>query len=100
MKNKILILIGLLIYANGYAQNLKSFRTEGKSGFRNAAGAVIIPAQYEQVGNFSSGLAAVKLNNKWGYVDKTGNEIIPFKYYYVQDFSEGLAAVELNDKWG
>ena len=30
---------------------------------------VIIPLEYEEVGNFSEGLAAVRKDGKWGYIN-------------------------------
>lgn len=60
----------------------------------------VIPFQYDDVGDFSEGLAPVKLNGKWGYIDKTGKVVIPYKYDFAYHFSEGLAPVKLNDKWG
>jgi len=77
--------------------------TEKKYGFINTNGEVAIPAQFDEVRNFSEGLAAVKLNNKWGFIDKEGNIIIPCQFDGVdsnRNFSEGLAAVCLNKKWG
>lgn len=100
-----LILIGLLIYANGYTQDLEEFREGGKLGFRDAKGKTVIPAKYDVVKSFFDGMVAVAVIEpehkwKWGFIDKIGNELIPLKYDDVRDFSEGLAAVELNKKWG
>ena len=55
---------------------------------------------YNDISDFSDGLAVVELNDKCGYIDKTGREVIPLKYDWANDFSEGLADVQLNGKWG
>ena len=72
----------------------------------------VVPCKYDDVRNFSEGLAAVCVGDpydggKWGFIDKTGKEVIPCKYDDVRNFSEGLAAVYiganefgLGGKWG
>ena len=44
--------------------------------------------EYDNVDNFSEGLAFVLLNYKYGFIDKTGKEVIPLKY----DFEIGRAS--------
>ena len=86
---------------------------DGKFGFIDRSGNVIISAKYDGVGSFSNGMAAVcikgnseyRSDNRWGFIDKSGNEVVPLvfqfnPYGYKPCFSEGLAAVELNGKWG
>lgn len=77
----------------------------------------IVPPKYDEVRDFSDGLAAVKVaagewSNgeapvtiyKWGFIDKTGRKVVPPKYSSVGNFSDGLAAVGVghypDDKWG
>jgi hypothetical protein len=54
---------------------------------------------WDNVRNFSNGLAAVSLNNYWGFIDKIGNVIIPFIYEDVKDFHDGLTGVKSNGLW-
>ena len=72
----------------------------GKYGFADENGNIVITLKYDYAKDFSVGLALVKLNGKWGYIDKNGNEVTSLKYDYAKDFSEGLARVKLNGKWG
>jgi hypothetical protein len=60
---------------------------------------ILIYPMYEEVRDFSNGLAAVKFNNLWGFVDKTGKVIIEILYEEVKDFHEGLAGVKQNGLW-
>lgn len=61
----------------------------------------VIPYQYDEVRDFSEGLAAVNQGGKWGFIDKAGNEVIPCKYNIApSSFSEGLAAVKQMDTDG
>ena len=55
---------------------------------------------YNNIMDFSEGLAAVELNDKYGFIDETGREVIPCKYNWAEDFNDGLAQVCLNGKWG
>ena len=99
-----IVIVGLLISVSGYGQELEKFSENGKFGFRDKSGNIIIPAKYVGAAGFSEDLAVVQVqldkNYYSGYIDKKGNEIIPFKYNYAGNFSEGLAMVELNGKHG
>lgn len=98
MKKLNLILIGLLIGTCGYAQELEKFSEDGKYGFRDTNGKVIVPAKYDGVEKFSEGLAKVKTGHKYGLVNNLGNEIVPPKYWHIGDFSENLAKVTIRSQ--
>ena len=49
-------------------------------GFRDSKGKVVILAQYNEVQDFSNGLAAVCTDGKWGFIDTKGNMVIPQRY--------------------
>ncbi len=62
---------------------------DGKFGFLNNKGEIIVPAQYEGAGYFSSGLAWVRnAEKKIGFIDKTGKLAIQHKYDWVKEFDE------------
>ena len=72
---------------------------EGKVGYIDKTGKLVIPYQYGTVegdaADFSEGLAWVSNGDgKIGYIDKTGKLVIPYQYSRAGDFSEGLARVE------
>ncbi|GKU77158.1 hypothetical protein L3i20_v215550 [Paenibacillus sp. L3-i20] len=71
-----------------------------KCGYLDKKGKEIVAPKYDDVVDFSEGLAAVKLNEKWGFVNRKGEEIVKPKYKEVIDFANGLAAVMVNDKYG
>ena len=64
--------------------NDKSDATSSLWGFRDKAGKVVIPAKYDEVQDFSNGLAAVATgtlgDRKWGYIDAKGNMVIQQKF--------------------
>ncbi len=69
----------------------------GKAGFADKDGKVVIPCEYDFVANFSEGLAQVanKNGNLWkcGFIDESGNIVVPLNYADAHEFKEGMAAV-------
>lgn len=66
---------------------------EGKWGYMDKAGTVVIEPQYQLAWDFHEGLACVGLSAFRGFIDKTGEVVIPLKYGWAGRFSEGLARV-------
>jgi len=91
---------------------------DGKYGFINDKGSLVIPAQFDGIGSdFSEGLAAVCIGRcafvkdgkthpepsgsveeqvwqgRWGYIDKTGRFAINPQFSKARTFSHGFAAV-------
>lgn len=78
-------------------------RQDGKWGYMNRKGQVVIQPQFAWASwIFSEGLAEACLENKnkCGYIDKTGKFIISPQFQEAFRFSEGLAAVKVGDKIG
>lgn len=55
---------------------------------------------YDQIYDYSDGLARICLNRKYGYIDKTGKIVINPQFDYAYDFSEGMAVIRQNGKYG
>ena len=94
-------------HIGNFSEGLASVSLDGKVGFINQLGNIVIPLiytastiynkiQYE----FSDGLADVQLNDKWGFIDKSGKTVIEFIFEETNMFSQGLARVKLQDKYG
>lgn len=93
---------------------------DGKWGFIDKTGKVVIRPEYDYVEEFSEGLALVRINtsrsigrtssdrvgehsasfsddlqsrskSRYGFIDEDGNNVIEMKYDYADSFSEGLA---------
>ena len=76
-------------------------RIDGKWGFMDTAGNVIVAPQYEGADSFSGNVAPVKSGGLWGFIDKTGAEKIAPQYEEVRisgDQSE--ISVKKDGKWG
>ncbi|MCE5324185.1 WG repeat-containing protein [bacterium] len=92
---------------------------EGKCGYIDKTGKIVIEPRFGYAQPFSDGLAAVMTGEMkpgrkwtWGYIDKAGKFVIEPKFPFAESFSEGVAAVcvgdfsipskDINDfpKWG
>ena len=72
----------------------------GKLGYINKMGKLVIPCVYDGANNFIDGVARVKINGKENYIDKTGRIIISFDYDEVGEFSDSMAWIRKGDKYG
>ena len=72
---------------------------DGKAGFIDKAGTMVIAPQFSEAWKFSEGLAAVKIDGKWGFIDKSGQMVIPPRYPAANSFYEGLVSVNNGRSW-
>lgn len=79
------------------SEGLVWVKKDGKYGFIDTTGKVVIALQYDDVWSFSEGLAGVQKNGKWGFIDKTGKMVIAPQYDHFSHFKNGQAKVGLND---
>ena len=75
---------------------------DGKCGYIDTNGKMVIQPQFRSAGNFSEGLASVcryadksATSEKEGYIDRSGRMVIEPKFSLACDFHEGLARVEI-----
>ena len=87
-------------YVGSFREDLAVVMRNGKYGYIDRKGKLVIPLRYDYAYSFSEGLARVYLHEQCGFIDKSGFQVIPFKYDNAWDYTEGLAAVVLNDKYG
>jgi WG containing repeat len=76
------------------------FAQHGKYGYKDLAGNIKIPPQFNDAWYFSENRAAVKINDKWGYISKTGELVIPAEFGVVGRFMNGHAIVKRGKEWG
>ena len=85
-------------------QRLHIIEKNGKFGFVNGLGEIVIPCEWYRAGKFSSdGVARVQDDTgRYGFIDTSGNTVIRCEWMYTsEDFSEGLLCVkDNNNKWG
>lgn len=74
-----------------YSEGLAAFYEAGKWGYENLLGEIVIPAAYEDAGDFRSGMAIVKSDGKWGVIDKEGKIVFECIYDSIEPFSDNTA---------
>lgn len=82
MKKTLLVLMFCIVGAlSSFGQNgqeecgLFPIKKDGKWGYIDKTGKVVIEPQFDRAAGFSEGLAFVWIGNKGGWIDKTGNII-------------------------
>ncbi len=80
--------------------SLFPFKRDGRYGFMDRNGAVVIDPQFDQLGFFYEGLATAVKDARYGYVDKLGSEVLPFRFESASDFEGGRAIVQENGLYG
>jgi hypothetical protein len=99
----LLWLLTLAIHPTGAQTKLVAFEEDGKWGYKNASGQVVIKPRFHMANDFlPEGIAAVTDDRGWGYIDTKGRVVIrPFVFDNGPDyFREGLARFELRGKFG
>lgn len=70
----------------------------GKWGVVDDKGKLICDFIYDEVRNFTEGIAAVRIDEKWGYINESGKQICEIRYDSVGDFQSKLGVVEKEGK--
>ncbi|HKW18790.1 MAG TPA: WG repeat-containing protein [Terriglobales bacterium] len=76
-----------------------------KGGYLSADGSWAIKPQFDDLRDFSEGLAAVNIGakcgmgGKWGYIEKSGRSVIPVRFRSAEPFRNGRACVLERSDW-
>lgn len=79
-----------------YSEGFSAFFENGKWGFINLDGKVVIKPEFEEVTDFSKGLSIVKKDGKYGVINTKGGHIFPITFDKMTTFSDGIAFAEEN----
>ncbi len=83
-----------------YSEGLLHVYTgEGRSTFIDTSGTIWGNGEFENCGDFHSGMAWFQSNTKYGFINKKGEVVIPAEYDSVGNFSDGIALVKVNMKY-
>lgn len=86
---------------NHPANRSVSYLSPRPRGIMNLNGDIIVPAEYDQIWNYSEGLFCVKKDQLFGFVDLNGKVAIPIQYEQTGGrFRNGRVAFKQGDKWG
>ena len=75
----------LIVYVIS-VKGLRRVKKDGKWGFIDKNGKVVIEPQYDFAEPFSEGLGKVKKDGKWGFIDKSGKVVIEPQFDDVECF--------------
>ena len=69
---------------------------DGRRGYVDLDGKLVIPMYFTDAFHFSEGLASAKFNGQWGYIDTKGDIYLPFVFQMASPFRWGRAEVFYN----
>lgn len=79
--------------------NLYPVCVDGKWGYINKTGSMVIQPQFQNAYRFSGGLACVIVAGKYGFIDTSGRFVSQPQFDDAYGFSEGLAPVSKYGIW-
>ncbi|MEG1395189.1 MAG: WG repeat-containing protein [Clostridia bacterium] len=80
--------------------SIVKFCRQGKWGYKDWKGNVIIQPTFDEAYGFHEGVAWVEKDGKLAYINKKGDLLIDYKYDAATSFSEARASVSLGEKSG
>lgn len=85
-------------HINNVFPKYHSIHRDGKWGFVNHKGEVVVPCKWSRIGEFNEGLALVDdSSGKYGYLDINGKRVIPCTWERAESFEDGMAIVKVKD---
>lgn len=79
-----------------YYDSLALVEKDGKLGYVDLQGNLVIPFYFDEAFEFSEGLAAALFQGHWGYIDTKGDIFMPFIFDAATPYSYGRAEVVYN----
>jgi len=80
-------------------EDLSIVKVDGRYGFRDPLGKMVIPAIFELGKPFSEGIAAVLHHGKWGYANCLDEVVAKAIFSTALPHKHGLARVQLGPSW-
>jgi hypothetical protein len=83
----------------GFSEGLGRISINGKWGFINEQGKVVVAPRFDNLWSFSEGMAPAMLGHKWGFINAAGKIVIPLESDVDSEFSEGVASVSVGGEY-
>ncbi len=83
-----------------FYEGLAWVKIDGKYGYIDEIGNMVIKLWFDGAENFLDGLAKIQIDNKYGFIDQTGKIVIQPQFDGINNFSNGVAIVTINAKYG
>lgn len=91
----------IMTWGKGFSEGLAKITVNGKVGFINTTGDIVIKPKLKDAGYFSENLAPFESKNgKWGYINNNGEIAIKPQFDWAISFHEGLGLVQVGELWG
>ena len=107
MKRVLALILFISLFSNNSVaqivldrQPLAAVCKDGRWGYINTSGAIVIPCQFEDVGDFHEGFAYVSNGDGKGFINLQGEIVVPCQFEDVGDFHEGFAKVSNDNGYG
>lgn len=99
-KGEIIKTLGTIDLLKFSVEGLLAIRNNGKWGYMNNKGDVVIAPKYDSCDVFKYGFARVRIGTKWGIIDRTGTQILESKYEGIFPGENGIFIFYENGAWG
>ena len=83
-----------------FHEDLARLYSNGKWGYINNRGDLVIATKYDSCDVFKHGFARVRTGSKWGIIDRTGTQILESKYEGIFPGENGIFIFYENGVWG
>jgi hypothetical protein len=83
----------------GFSEGLGRISVNGKWGFINQRGEVVIAPRFDNLWSFSEGMAPAEVGHKWGFINTAGEMVIPPVIDIQSEFSEGVVCLQTGRGW-
>lgn len=77
-----------------FSEGLAAVEADGRWGYIDTSGALVIAPAFDMAGPFSEGLAVVRVEGRYGFADKAGRVVIEPQYDHATGFRNGTATVQ------
>jgi WG containing repeat len=96
MRLLLLLLLSVLVFQSFAQKTLFPIVENGRHGFIDSTGKIIVPPQFNTLQPFSEGLAAARLGGYYGYIDSMGSWVIPPQYDKGNEFYSNEIKASVN----